>query len=210
MPRCRVLLMAVALAVAASAALGAEMDDARLQFRLKLPRGFRPFPEGLQCSDDAVCSYVLGNPRDNQPDIALMIQRMHGVIGRGSIAKKIKTPGVTCFKESWGEFELEVFRCPRQIDHLRTVTFTVQVPLRYEAIQLVITGPAGREDEVRSLLKELLATLQGDTNWLTEKERDERMATGLWRLLVTITVVVYLIHKLRRKRWRWPRLRWRR
>jgi hypothetical protein len=52
---------------------------------------------------------------------------------------------------------------------------------------------------MRSLLKELLANLDGDTNWLTGSERVSRLFTGLAKLGGTI-LVVYLVVRLFRRR----------
>jgi len=191
---------AVLLVIASSmSALAAEIVDRDLSFRLTLPEGFHPFPEGKSFSADTVHSYILGDPRDNVLDIVVLIERMHGVLGRESLAKTAREQGVELLKEPWGPFTLEVFRVPETIEGISLVTFNVQVPLRHEAIQLKLTGPAAREQEMRSLLKDLLANLEGDTNWLTDSERVSRLFTGLARLGGTI-LVVYLIVRFFRRR----------
>ena len=199
MMRSAAFVVLLVIATSTSVALAAEIDDRDLSFRLTLPEGFRPFPEGKSFSPDTVYSYILGDPRDNVLDIVVLIERMHGVLGRERLAKKARELGVELIKEPWGPFTLEVFRIPETLEGVSLLTFNAQVPLRHEAIQLKLTGPAAREQEMRSLLKDLLANLEGDTNWLTDSERVSRLFTGLAKLGGTILVVYVIVRFFRRR-----------
>jgi hypothetical protein len=61
-----------------------------------------------------------------------------------------------------------------------------QVPLRNEAIQVNVAALAGKEAEADALLGELLAGLDGQTNWLTDEERGARLGEGLAKMAIWI------------------------
>jgi len=51
------------------------------------------------------------------------------------------------------------------------LVLVTQVPLRREAVQLFLSGPADQETRGQALLSETLASLEGESNWLSTSER---------------------------------------
>jgi hypothetical protein len=96
------------------------------------------------------------------------------------------------------------------INGLRTVTsqagkpvfvLVAQVPLRREAVQLVVGGPADQETRAQTLLVATLATLEGETNWLTSSERAGRLGTAAgWWIGIGAAVIAVLAWRTRRAR----------
>jgi hypothetical protein len=70
---------------------------------------------------------------------------------------------------------------------------------RQEAIQLTFAGPADQEARADSLMRVTLASLDGETNWLTSAERSARLgrAAGVW---IAIGAALVLVLYLRRRR----------
>jgi len=82
-------------------------------------------------------------------------------------------------------------------------TRMAQVPLKGEAIQVGVAVPLGKEDLADALLSELLAGLDGSSNWLTDEEREDRLARNLGRLTawaVALVVIFVLVIRAYRKR----------
>ena len=74
-----------------------------------------------------------------------------------------------------------------------------QVPLKPEAVQLLLAGPADQVERGDTLLKTTLASLHGESNWLTHAERMERIGQtiGIW---ITIAFAVGVFFYMRKRR----------
>lgn len=176
-----------------------EVQDANLGFTLRVPDGFKP-------EKDAVKGKVIHSfsrpPRDDQSmGTMVLVQRMGGVIGRGPIDRKTKAAdgGDLQFSTAkWKEFEIEVVRMQEKLEGVPCISLKANVPLKPEAILLIVFGETSREAELRGLLDEMLATLDGDTNWLTGSERGEQWGRVVGGILVGVIAV--LIVRLVRKR----------
>ena len=109
-------------------------------------------------------------------------------------------------KTKWGEHELDEVFSRASGNGLEAVSLTVQVPLKREAIQLVMIGSAGDEAQLRGEFRAVLASLEGESSWLTEAERDRKLGEGVGRLVgfslpvlgVAVWALVRLVLKRRR------------
>jgi hypothetical protein len=79
-------------------------------------------------------------------------------------------------------------RAPEEVNGVPTVTLNAQVPLKPEAIQVGVVGPAAQEEELRGTLRSVLASLDGETNWLTRRERAERFGQAAAQLTGVVGV----------------------
>ena len=76
-----------------------------------------------------------------------------------------------------------------------------QVPLRPEAVQLSVAGPADQETRGQAILEATLASLEGETNWLTSTERAGRLGTAAgWWIAIAVAVIAVLAWRKRRAR----------
>lgn len=74
--------------------------------------------------------------------------------------------GGTLLKARWQDFELDAFEVPENVSGVEVLNYNIQVPLKREAIQLRLVGGSDRKDELLQLANDLLASLQGESNWL--------------------------------------------
>ena len=75
-----------------------------------------------------------------------------------------------------------------------------QVPLRREAVQLFLSGPADQEARGQTLLTETLASLEGESNWLTSTERAGRLGTAAgWWIGIAAAAIAVLVWRKRRR-----------
>lgn len=167
---CLGLTVLAAIMVASSPQAGAMetlVDDAR-GFSLTLPDGLVPAPDLVGASPDIVHGFVLGDPTDDEVDIMLFIEEMHGTIGRERLKVEDLPPGFEgrVFTTSWGGFEVDAFEVPEQLGEIEVITFNVQIPLKRSAIQVKLFGPADRKAELKKLLSRTLAGLEGESNWI--------------------------------------------
>ena len=79
----------------------------------------------------------------------------------------------------WQGYDVDAFEFPEEVAGAAFLNYNVQIPLKREAIQLTIFGPAARKAELKRLLNETLAGLQGESNWLRSAVGETtRLTTG--------------------------------
>jgi hypothetical protein len=148
------------------------LNDA-IGFRCELPEGFQENPEGAQ--SEAIL-YSLIKLRDDGAVFAVNIERLGGRIGKESIQpehfgvlKQMLPPGakVEKFQAPWKDYMLDGFSMTYEVNKLPMATYTIQVPLAREAIQVNAAAPADHSSECRELLHGILRSLRGISNWRT-------------------------------------------
>ena len=142
------------------------VDDAR-GFTLTLPDGFEQNSELAGAAPDIIHAFVLGDPTDDELDIILFIEKMQGTIGRERLKPEDMPPGFQgrLFTTTWQGFDVDAFAVPEQLGEIETITYNVQIPLKRAAIQVKLFGSVDREPELKTLLAEILAGLDGESNW---------------------------------------------
>ena len=104
---------------------------------------------------------------------------------------KLPTPGNASWeKHPWRSFQIDVVRVQEQPGGIQTITFNAQVPLKPHALQVSVFGLAGEEKQLREDLRSILASIEGESNWLTTEERVSRGAEGFGRLIILVAFVV--------------------
>ncbi|HEX7941468.1 MAG TPA: hypothetical protein VF488_06660 [Gemmatimonadaceae bacterium] len=200
------VLCAIAHSVAA-APVGT-IRDAEHGFSFTVPDGFTDYPQGR--GPDTTYVFARGNA-DEPSFTQLKIQQMHGVLGRESLdrekaergwrdglrAKGIELTDFDLRKLIWKSFDVEVF-----VSHVagidKKLILVTQVPLKPEAIQIALAGPSSDEARLTAELQAVLASLDGPTNWKTNKERIQALAEAIG-LVVGLLVGIWWL-RLRRKR----------
>jgi hypothetical protein len=177
-----VLVCILAAAEFAPGVAGEVVADGEFGFRLTIPDGFVKVPDKVQ--GDVLYAFMRPPAGDAKMGTVILVSRLRGVLGREKIAKQMaaKNPQIAVLEERWQEFDIEVFRVPEQVGDLKVVTFNAQVPLKPEAVQIGVFGEATRDNELRDLLQSLLSERDGETNWLTMQEREQRIAAGVTQL----------------------------
>jgi hypothetical protein len=123
--------------------------------------------------------------------VVVAIERLHGVLARPDMTRKPPTPQVELTTEQWKGFDIVVGRVAEELNGTMGVVFNAQVPLKPEGIQIKVMGPITQESQLRSLLRDMLATLTGETNWLSTEERSQRLLDGTTRMGVTIAAIAF-------------------
>jgi hypothetical protein len=184
---CLVLMMIGSLAVAG------ELKDEKLGFRVTIPDGFKPEPSSVH--GDTVYAYVRAEDSTGAVQ-AILIEKMGGIIGRESIASHDVSklaPQASVSQLKWKSFDVDVIRMPQQKQGIDIVVLTAQVPLKHEAIQLAVAGEKSNEPALWDLLKALLASLEGESNWLSTGQRIEKAMNALYGLGVVVAVIVIVV-----------------
>jgi hypothetical protein len=189
-PRPVILGVAVTLAVGPRVA-GETVSHSELGLRLTIPEGFAQDP--ARARGGVIYHFERPPVGDRKVATFVVVSRLGGTLGREKIDPKsvaAKNPSVAIVTERWKGFDIEVFRVPEQLGEIQMLTFNAQVPLKPEAVQVAVIGDARDEAELREILRGLLGTLEGETNWFTETQRSERLADGITRMIVAVVVLV--------------------
>jgi hypothetical protein len=182
--------------------------DSQLGFDAQIPSGFKRaknFEKG-----NILRAYHRPPSADKEDGIFIFFERMQGVIGREPIDQaglNNIARGATVRRTTWKEFEINVIRIPEKLDGGRLVTFNAQIPLSPEAFQLKVSGSETNEVEVYDILTRTLSSVDGRTNWLSSKQREERFRSSVASLVVYggafVAVAIWLVVRwIRRKRQR--------
>lgn len=143
------------------------LRDDRLRFSIDIPEGFRAYPEGKVAST-IEHAYVKGVLGGGEALSVINIERLDGVIPKGKPLGPENLPrgfkGEVA-RRNWRGLAVDTLITTHEQAGLHIVVFTVQVPLRPMAIQLNVGGPASKREESERLVTQLLASLDGETNW---------------------------------------------
>jgi hypothetical protein len=167
MRRTLAAMMVLALVLSVGALRGETVVDAKRGFSFKTPEGFSPAPADRK-SPTFSHTFILGDPSDDTPDISLGIQPLGGVIGREHLKTEDVPKGLNgrVFLAKWKGFDVDGIESRMTVEGYDVLSLGVQVPIRTEAIQVNVAGLASREKELRQYLSEVLASLDGQTNWI--------------------------------------------
>ncbi len=178
--------------IVSGSSLGAvTVEHSEMGFKLSLPDGFERVTEEEQPNDFVRVYRQSG--AEGPLAIVVAIERLHGVLPRLNMDEAPANANVQIATERWGEFDILVARVTEVINGVPGVALNAQVPLKPEAIQFKVMGPSSHEPQLRELLREMLGTLEGSTNWLTSEERTQRLHEGTQRLGITGAVIAVIV-----------------
>jgi len=137
------------------------VDDVALGFKLVLPKGAQVVP-GAMTGDLA---YVFSLPAPAGTTVA--VQRLGRRIARQfteADAAKVKPlpPGMQLVPGQWRGLPLMVLRVEQATPQGAFVDYGAGIPLKREGIQLHVAGPRANDEQLKTLLAELLLRLTGE------------------------------------------------
>ena len=168
-------------------------SNAQLGYRFPVPAGFVDFPAARGQPDVVDCW------SEEASGLLLCVQRMHGVLGRDRL-KPSDLPATTQLSsQKWKGFDIDVMRTDTAQAGAPVVVYAAQVPLRPEAIQLIVAGPQEQSSRAQEVLTATLNGLEGETNWLSAEERAHRYGViAGW--IVAIAVAALVVRMVARRR----------
>ena len=186
-------MMLLALVLWAAALHAGTVADAKRGFSFRTPEGFKPAPADRQNPMFSQV-FILGDPSDSTPDISLGIQPLGGVIGREHMKTQDLPEGLNAklFLTRWKGFDVDGIETRMTVEGCDVLSLGVQIPIRAEAIQVHVAGLASREKELHRYLNEVLASLDGPTNWIPSAvpERAASSESYTYVLLAVAAVIV--------------------
>lgn len=92
----------------------------------------------------------------------------------------------------WKTFDLDVVMSRMRNGDKTVVSFVTQVPLVGKAIQIAIGGPVTETDHLFDDMTEVVSSIDGESNWLSDSERSERIGKGVGMLAGTLGVLALI------------------
>ena len=159
----------ISLLTSVSQSRAGTVADPKRNFTLQLSSEFIPRPDLVGVTPDIVHAFQYGDANEDGIAVLLLIEKLGGVIGRERFKRRGMPPGFNgeLFVITWQGFEIDGFRVPETFNEINAITYNVQIPLKGEAIQIKLFGPADHEEDLRLLLRQILDGLDGESNWLS-------------------------------------------
>ena len=178
----------------------AQVRNAELGYSLTLPEGFTDFPEA-RSQKDVVDSWSEAAPVSANGALVFLVVRMHGILPREAMRQEDVPANTQVVNFKWKGFDVSGLRTQASQEGKPVFVLVAQVPLRPEAVQLSVAGPADQETRGQAIMEATLASLEGETNWLTSTERAGRLGTAAgWWIGIAVAVIAVLAWRKRRAR----------
>jgi len=196
--RTRVIPCLMLLLMVSASADASQVRNAELGYALTLPEGFTDFP-AARSQKDVVDAWSETAPASANGALVLLVARMHGVLPREALRQEDVPANTQVVGFKWKGFDVSGLKTLTTQAGQPVFVLVAQVPLRKEAVQLSVAGPADQEARGQSIMEATLASLEGETNWLTSAERSGRLgrAAGLW-IGIAVALIAVLAWRKRR------------
>ncbi|HEX2658792.1 MAG TPA: hypothetical protein VHU40_10990 [Polyangia bacterium] len=210
-----ILLLLMVLATPLRAWAGARVTDEKLGLAVTVPDGFQVAP--APAADGKPTPLVFTRGEVNTASfVALQFVPLRGTIGREKLDRKIvedsaraATKGTGASIDAfeyrtarWKAFDLELIVGRVSNQERQLVTFSTQVPLVRHALQVSMMGAAADEARLAREFQATLASLEGESSWLTDEQRSERLGRMVGMVVggaVGIGVVLWLVRRRQRR-----------
>jgi hypothetical protein len=197
----RVLSASLLLLLAGAAVANAQVKNAELGYTITVPDGFVDHPDGMTGSPDLVSCWIEETPAADAGAVVLCVQRLRGTLGRERMTQAdLPEPGMQLANFKWKEFDIQGARAVTEQEDGRVVALVAAVPLKPEAIQLLVAAPESETARAEALMSSTLATLQGESNWLTSTQRAELAGEVFGRCAAVAGAIWFAIWYRRRRR----------
>src|SRR5216117_1478831 len=196
----RVIPCLMLLLLASASAVQSQVRNTELGYSLALPEGFTDFPEA-RAQKDVVDAWSETAPASANGALVLLVARMHGVLPREAMRQEDVPANTQVVSFKWKGFDVSGLKTQASQEGKPVFVLLAQVPLRREAVQLSVAGPADQGARGQAIMEAILASLEGETNWLTSSERAGRLGTAAgWWIGIAVAVIAVLAWRKRRAR----------
>ena len=175
-------------------------SNTELGYVMSLPDGFVAIPAEFAGGRDVVGCWAGEGSQSSQGAFVLCVQRMHATLGREHLKSTDLPAKSQLLTVRWKGLDIDAIRTDTGQTGTPITVYTAQVPLRREAIQVIVAGPSARATEALAILNSVLGSLKGETNWLSSTERAGRMGTIVgWVIGIAIGVLIVRMVLSRRR-----------
>jgi len=184
----------------AATAVRSQVRNAELGYSLTPPEGFADFP-AARSQKDVVDAWSETAPASTNGALVLLVARMHGTLPREAMRQEDVPANTQVVSFKWKGFDVGGLKTLTTQAGQPVFVLVAQVPLRKEAVQLSVAGPADQAGRGQAIMEATLASLEGETSWLTSTERAGRLGTiAGWWIGIAVAAIAILAWRKRRAR----------
>jgi len=193
----RSFLMALLVVLLPGAALAKKFEHAPLGLSFEVPDDFQTG----QASGSNLFQFV--KQFGDGSRVSVLIQKMGSTIEPGpmKIGPKMLPPGAKSSREDnllWKSHPLEVHRLDMPNADTRLITFGTQVPLKPEAIQVMVSCDLDHQEEAQAALRSIATSVEGESSWGSD-DGQATMAASLVAVFVGVGVAFFLLLRGKQK-----------
>jgi len=173
--------------------------NSELGYRLALPEDFVritdviPFP-----GKDIVDCW--GGEAPGGGNLILCVERVHAELSPQHLQQADLPPSQQLTTVKWKGYDVDVTRTDTMLGPGAVVIYAARVPLRREAIRVLVTARRDRADHARAILTQVLGSLEGESNWPRPAGHSSPFGkTVPWIIAIAIAAVLLRILATRRK-----------
>ena len=143
-----------------------------LGLSMSVPAGF--FDEGADplALNNVHCFVKMSDAESGW--MRLCIDTLSAPLPQEKLHTRDLAPGAKVMPFTWKGFELQGVRADYDRDGAPVTRFVAMVPLRTRGVRLITEAPRADAARAQATLVSTLATVDGETNWLSRTERSER------------------------------------
>ena len=171
-----------------------QVNDPALGLTMQLPTGFSPAPEIMATDRTVLHAFRRAGPPGEGQTI-VYITKLRSVIGRERLKASDMPAGANAklLTTAWKGFEVDVIELHESLLGKDIITYNVQIPLKPNAIQLSVAGPAANSTELWAIVNSTLATLNGPSNWTPSVVPASFTKSPAYGLILLGIALVFLI-----------------
>ena len=173
--------------------------NSELGYRLTLPEDFVritdviPFP-----GKDTVDCW--GGEAPGGGNLILCVERLHAELSTQHVPRADLPPSQQLTTVKWKDYDVDATRTDTMLGRVAVVIYAARVPLRREAIRVLVTTQQDRADAARAILIQVLGSLEGESNWPKPAGQSGPLGkTFGWIIAIAFVVLVLRILATRRK-----------
>ncbi len=144
------------------------LNDSELGFTMVVPSGFEVMQDKDVFEAKVKHAFVREDPDGIQPNILILIERTGTTITPGRIKKSDMSSDFAgeFVILKWKKYTINGCVMPIPLDNgAECISYSALVPLKKEAINIVVFGTMEQKAELGFILNDILAGLEGESNW---------------------------------------------
>jgi hypothetical protein len=131
----------------------------------------------------------------------LCVTRLSGELPRDDEALSGEQ-GMASTPFTWKSFTIPGVRSTSEAETGSTTMFQAVVPLRSNAVRLMMMSPVEEAESARAVLANTIASLEGESSWLASTERAERTGEAIGQIgaiIMAIGVGMWIMQRRQKK-----------
>jgi len=173
--------------------------NSELGYRMTLPDEFVRITEFIPFPGKDIVD-CWGGEASGGGHVILCVERMRTVLGRERLKPTDLTPGTELLPLRWQGFDIDASKTDTVQSGAPIVVYRAQVPLRHEAMRVIVAAPRAATVQAQAILTTVLESLKGESNWPASEQRAERSGSIVgWILGIVIALIIIRIAVTRRR-----------